>query len=419
MHRLPPDSLALTFLHAARVVGQVMAGRSLADGLLERVPAESRPAVMEHVYCCLRRYGRGHFFLKRLLRSPLQEVEIHALLLVALSCLEEGSEAAYTVVDQAVTAAGAVRQGRYKALVNAVLRSFLRRSAPLQTDASEDEEACYGHPVWWLAALRAAYPEQWQEIAEAGNTRPPMAVRVNRRRVGRDAWLSGVQALQPGASARGRDGVLLEWPLPVERLPGFGEGQVSVQDLGAQRAAELLALEPGSRVLDACAAPGGKTAHLLETADLDLLALDLKPERCRKMAANLERLGLRAEIRVADCSRPERWWEGQPFDAVLADVPCTASGVARRFPDVKWLRRAEDTASFSAGQSAILEALWQVVKPGGKLLYATCSVFPEENSLQLARFTARTPGSVLSHEEQLLPDQEHDGFYYGLLHKNP
>lgn len=419
MHRLPPDSLALTFLHAARVVGQVTAGRSLADGLLERVPAALRPAVMEHVYCCLRRYGRGPFFLKRLLRSPLQEAEIHALLLVALSCLEEGSEAAYTVVDQAVTAAGVVRQGRYKALVNAVLRSFLRRSAPLQTEASEDEEARYGHPAWWLAALRAAYPEQWREIAEAGNTRPPMAVRVNRRRIGRDAWLSGVQALQPGASARCRDGVLLEWPLPVERLPGFGEGQVSVQDLGAQRAAELLAPEPGSRVLDACAAPGGKTAHLLETADLDLLALDLKPERCRKMAANLERLGLRAEIRVADCSRPEQWWDGQHFDAVLADVPCTASGVARRFPDVKWLRRADDPASFSAGQSAILEALWQVVKPGGKLLYATCSVFPEENSLQLARFTARTPGSVLSHEEYLLPDQEHDGFYYGLLRKNP
>jgi len=285
-------------------------------------------------------------------------------------------------------------------------------------EALADEEACYGHPAWWLAALRAAYPEQWQEIAEADNRRPPMAVRVNRRRIGRDAWLSALQVLQPGASARGRDGVLLERPLPVERLPGFAEGQVSVQDLGAQRAAELLDPEPESRVLDACAAPGGKTAHLLEAADLDLLALDLNPARCRKMGANLERLGLRAEIKAADCTRPEQWWDGRLFDAVLADVPCTASGVVRRFPDVKWLRRAGDMASFSAAQSEILEALWQVVKPGGKLLYATCSVFPDENSLQLARFTVRTPGSVLSYEEQLLPDQEHDGFYFGLLHKN-
>ncbi len=419
MQRLPPDSLALIFLHAARVVGQVMAGRSLAEGLLERVPATLRPAVRDQVYGCLRRYGRGPFFLKRLMNKPVPEAEIHALLLVALSCLEENSETAYTVVNQAVTAAGVVRQGRYKGLVNAVLRSFLRRYVPLQTEAAMDEEASYGHPGWWLAALRADFPAQWREMAEAGNTRPPMAVRVNRRRIGRDAWLSGVQAMQPGASARGRDGVLLEQPLPVERLPGFAEGQVSVQDLGAQRAAELLAPETGSLVLDACAAPGGKTAHLLETADLDLLALDLKPERCRKMAANLERLGLRAEIREADCSRPEQWWDGQPFDAVLADVPCTASGVARRFPDVKWLRRAGDIASFSAVQSEILDALWQVVKPGGKLLYATCSVFAEENSLQMARFVARTPGSVLSHEEQLLPNQEHDGFYYGLLRKNP
>jgi len=210
---------------------------------------------------------------------------------------------------------------------------------------------------------------------------------------------------------------LLVQPVPVSCLPGFAEGQVSVHDPGAQRAADLLAPTSGSRVLDACAAPGGKTAHLLECADMDLLALDLKPARCRKIAGNLQRLGLQAEIKVANCVRLDEWWDRRFFDAVLADVPCTASGVVRRHPDSKWLRRESDIASFSSQQSAILDALWQVVKPGGKLLYATCSLFPEENQVQMARFVGRTPDANIGYEEQLLPDCEHDAFYYCLLEK--
>ena len=201
-------------------------------------------------------------------------------------------------------------------------------------------------------------------------------------------------------------------------MPGFADGLLSVQDPGAQRAAELLDPAPGSRVLDACAAPGGKTAHLLErSADLDLLALDLKPSRCRRIADNLDRLGLHAEIKVADCARPADWWDGRPFDAVLADVPCTASGVVRRNPDAKWLRREADIASFAAAQARILDALWQVVRPGGKLLYVTCSVFPAENRHQIARFLARQAQARNRHEEQLLPTAEHDGFFYCLLDK--
>lgn len=210
---------------------------------------------------------------------------------------------------------------------------------------------------------------------------------------------------------------MLGRPLPVERLPGFAAGLVSVQDPGAQQAALLLDPAPGSRVLDACAAPGGKTAHLLERADLDLLALDLKPARCRRIAESLARLGLQASLKAADCARPAGWWDGRPFDAVLADVPCTASGVVRRNPDAKWLRRDADVAGFAATQARILDALWQVVRPGGKLLYATCSVFPEENGEQIRRFLATRPDARRDHEEQILPTADHDGFFYCRLEK--
>ena len=210
---------------------------------------------------------------------------------------------------------------------------------------------------------------------------------------------------------------MLDRPLPVERLPGFAEGLVSVQDPAAQRAAALLDPPPGSRVLDACAAPGGKAAHLLERTDLDLLALDLKPSRCRRVAENLARLGLHATITAADCARLDTWWDGRPFDAVLADVPCTASGVVRRNPDAKWLRRETDIASFARTQARILDALWQVVRPGGKLLYATCSVFSEENAGQITRFMVTRPDARRDHEEQILPTADHDGFFYCRLEK--
>jgi 16S rRNA (cytosine967-C5)-methyltransferase len=204
----------------------------------------------------------------------------------------------------------------------------------------------------------------------------------------------------------------------VDALPGFFAGLVSVQDAGAQRAAELLSPVAQSHVLDACAAPGGKTAHLLEAADLDLLALDIDAGRTQRIADNLQRLSLSATIKVADCRDLDAWWDGRPFDAILADVPCSASGVVRRHPDIKLLRRESDIRRFAHTQSAILDALWLVLKPGGKLLYATCSVFPEENGAQIDAFLVRQPGASRLHEEQLLPQHENDGFYYALLQKS-
>ena len=409
--------MAFALLAAARIDAAVFAGQSLADGLLGRVHAVARPAVQDLVYGSLRQYGHGDFLLARLLARPLDVPEVRALLLVALYRLETRPDAAHTVVDQAVAAAGELANGRYRGLVNGVLRNFLRQRSELRAVLETDAVAAARHPEWWLRRLQAAYPADWPAIVAAGNGPPPMALRVNLRRVSRDDYLAQLVAAGITAQPFAAAGLMLARPLPVERLPGFADGLVSVQDPGAQRAAALLDPAPGSRVLDACAAPGGKTAHLLERADLDLLALDLKPARCRRIADNLARLGLSAKIASADCARLDNWWDGRRFDAVLADVPCTASGVVRRNPDAKWLRREADIAGFAATQARILAALWQVLRPGGKLLYATCSVFPEENGGQTGEFLATHPDARRDHEEQILPSADHDGFYYCRLEK--
>lgn len=414
---LPPRSLAYALLAAARIDAAVLAGQSLADGMIGRVDPIARPAVQDLVYGSLRRFGSSDFLLASLLARPLSVPEIHALLLVALYRLETRPDSVHTVVDQAVVAAGALAGGKFRGLVNGVLRNFLRRREELLGELAEDGLAASQHPYWWLKRLQAAYPDDWPAIVAAGNGPPPMALRVNRRRCSRDDYLARLAACGHVGTPVGEVGIQLAEPGGVDALPEFDAGWVSVQDPGAQRAAELLAPASGSRVLDACAAPGGKTAHLLETADLDLLALDLKPARCRRVEENLGRLGLSAQVAVADCSQLATWWDGRPFDAVLADVPCSASGVVRRNPDAKWLRREEDIARFAKAQATILAALWQVVRPGGKLLYATCSVFPDENGAQIRRFLANHPDARPDYEEQILPNADHDGFYYCRLEK--
>jgi 16S rRNA (cytosine967-C5)-methyltransferase len=364
MSRLPFTSLAYALLQAARIDAAVFAGQSLADGVISRVDVVARPAVQDLVYGSLRAYGRGDFFLSRLLDRPLAVDEVRALLLVAIYRLETRPDAAHTVVDQAVSAAAEIANGKFRGLVNGVLRSFLRQQAALTAALAADPLAVAQHPAWWLNRLQAAYPADWAGIVAAGNQAPPMGLRVNRRRVSRENYLEQLLAAGIAAQPVGEDGLALAQPQPVDRLPGFFDGLVSVQDPGAQRAAEILAPAADSRVLDACAAPGGKTAHLLERADLDLLALDLKPARCRRVEEGLGRLHLSARVEAADCAKLDVWWDGRPFDAVLADVPCTASGVVRRNPDAKWLRRPEDVASFAGTQARILDALWQVVAAG-------------------------------------------------------
>jgi 16S rRNA (cytosine967-C5)-methyltransferase len=425
---LRPDSLAFALQEAAAAIAEVMGGRAL-DGALARrwaahpeLPAPARGAIQDFAYSTLRQWGRGDFLLARLMERPLREAPMRALLLAALARLEARPEDAHTTVDQAVEAAAGIAGGRFKGLANAVLRNFLRRREALFAQAQTDEAARWQHPPWWVARLRRAYPQDWQAILAAGNAHPPMALRVNRRRIAAADYLA--RLAQAGIAARSLDeeALLLERPLPVERLPGFAEGLCSVQDAGAQRAAALLGAVDGLRVLDACAAPGGKAAHILERAEVALVALDADASRVVRISENLLRLGLAARVVPADCRALAAWWDGRPFDRILADVPCSASGVVRRHPDIKWLRREADLARFARTQAQILEALWRVLAPGGKLLYATCSLFPEENGRQVAAFAARNDDCMRlplqgAFELQLLPSEEHDGFFYALLQK--
>ena len=419
--RLAADSLGWSLLLAARVLAQVHDGKSLAEALLPLAKESpgARAAAQDVAYGVLRRYGWSEFVLGRLMSKPLTHPETQALLQAALYRLETRLDGGPMVVDQAVAASGELAGGVFKGVVNGVLRNYLRQRDALLAAQQDDEVARYAHPRWWLERLRRAYSEDWPAIVAAGNCPPPMALRVNRRRGSVADYLARLEAVGIAARPAGESGLILDKPVAVDALPGFFDGLVSVQDPGAQRAAQLLAPEPGWRVLDACAAPGGKTAHLLEAADVDLLALDVDAARTRRIDENLQRLGLSATVLAADCSAVERWWDGRPFDAILADVPCSASGVLRRHPDIKTLRRESDIRRFAHTQAAILDALWPLLKPGGKLLYATCSVFPEENSAQIDAFLVRQTGVVRVHQEQLLPRQENDGFYYALLQKAP
>lgn len=418
-------ALAPALRDGARMVARVAAGRSLSDEFLrfaDEGVETPRAALLDLAHGTLRRYGRVQFIVARLSRLGQPDPLVQALLWCALYALDSGRYAEYTVVDQAVRACQLLERWTAKGYVNAVLRGYLRSREVLQAQMRADDEARYQHPDWWIDTVRKAYAAHWEEILAAGNSHPPMTLRVNTRRAPLAGYAARLAAAGMAARPLGGEALLLERAVPVERLPGFREGEVSVQDAGAQRAARLLDLAPGQRVLDACAAPGGKSAHILERAEVALTALDVDAARSERMARNLERLGLAATIRNADCTRPEAWWDGVPYERVLADVPCTASGVARRHPDIKWLRRAADMATFAARQAAILDALWQVLRPDGKLLYATCSVFPQENDAVIDAFVARTTRAArlpLSDggAAQGLPDAERDGFYYALIHK--
>ena len=408
----------------------MLGGRNLSHTLSAiwasqpELTSQQRGAIQDLSYGTLRFYGQLHAVLTQLLDKPLNDEALRCLLLVALYQLQYSKAAPYAVVDHAVQTVERLGKGRAKGLVNAVLRNFLRRREQLLQEIAADEMACYSHPQWWIDKLKQQYPEHWQAILQANNQHPPMTLRVNCRHGTVEEYLlrlqeQGIEAIRSGEAA-----LTLVQPVPVDKLPGFGAGMVSVQDGGAQYAAAFLDVSDGMRVLDACAAPGGKTAHLLELAKIDLTALDNDAARLEKVRQNLMRLNLQARLQVGDASQPETWWGGQPFQRILADVPCSASGVVRRHPDIKWLRRPSDIAQFAEQQAAILDALWRCLARDGKLLYVTCSLFAEENQRQIEAFLRRQPDAVrlplpglAALDLQLLPDTHHDGFYYALLAK--
>ena len=413
--------LAQALRDASRVVARVANGRSLADELPRATDGEaSKAALIDITHGTLRRYGRVQFLVSALSHRPGTDPEVDALLWCALYALESRRYSDYTVVDQAVRACTLMEKWNAKGYVNAVLRGFLRQRDELERRIADDPVARWQHPAWWIDALQRAYPDEWQRALLAGNSHPPMTLRVNARREAAASYRERLAACGIEARELGAQALLLERPVPVSRLPGFDSGSVSVQDAGAQCAASYLGLANGQRVLDACAAPGGKAGHVLELADVELTALDADAVRLDRVRANLDRLGLQAVVRTADCVDVAAWWDGKRFDRILADVPCSASGIARRHPDLKWLRRPSDLPAFAQRQAAILDALWRVLGPDGKLLYVTCSVFPQENEEVVDAFLARTRGARRlplpdGSAGQRLPDEERDGFYYALI----
>jgi 16S rRNA (cytosine967-C5)-methyltransferase len=405
---------------AGDAIAQVRAGRSLSDAL-EPIKADASlgAAVQDLAYGTLRNLGLLDALLAELLRKPVKPA-LHALLLAALYQLRARPRTSHTTVDQAVRAVARLEPAA-KGLANAVLRNYLREADALVARCSSDT-AHYSYPQWWIDRVRAAWPQRWESILNAGNLHPPMTLRVNRRRLTTEQYLSKLAQRGIKGEVVGAQAILIERPLPIESLPGFSAGEVSVQDAGAQLAAPLLDVQPGMRVLDACAAPGGKAGHILELADCALTALDSDPERAPRISDNLARLGFSARVACADCLSPAGWSDGRLFERILLDAPCTASGVVKRHPDIKWLRRESDIDQLAATQSRMLDALWQQLAPGGKLLYATCSVFPQENAQTIESFLERSDGArrlpLAGFENgQLLPDARHDGFYYALLEK--
>jgi 16S rRNA (cytosine967-C5)-methyltransferase len=419
---------------ASHVVGRVLAGRSLDSELTAvwrqhaTLSPQQRGAVQDVAYGALRHLGYIDAAIDRLLSRPLTDLPVRNLLQVTLYQLLHTKAHSYAIVNHAVPAAARLGFPKAQGLVNAVLRNFLRRRDELDAAIMATDLGRYSYPQWWIDRVQVEYPEAWREILDAGNARPPLTLRVNRRKISRDNYLEILKLQDIAAHTVGRDGIVIEKPRPVSLLPGFAEGQVSVQDAGAQLAAELLDVADGMRVLDACSAPGGKAAHLLELADIDLTAADIDAQRLQRVTENLTRLALNAKLLQADAGNPGAWRDAGTFDRILADVPCTASGVVRRHPDIKWLRKPADIAAMAQRQTQILDTLWQLLGIGGKLLYATCSVFTDETSRQVEQFLARHPdarhiavslsteGLRQSHG-QLFPDAAHDGFYYALLEK--
>ena len=422
----------------ATVVLAVRSGTSTTVAL-NAVDARLRPGVQALVFQVLRSLGRAEalrYLLAKRSPPPLAD----ALLCTALGLAWNEADApyeVYTLVNQAVEAAKRSSATQAQAsFINACLRRFLRERDALVTTTDGDPMARWNHPAWWIARLKKDYPNQWQSILEASNRQAPMTLRVNTLKSTRQDYLARLTAAGIAAKASGDVGIVLDQALPVQDIPGFANGHVSVQDAAAQMAAPLLlkGLDPSRelKVLDACAAPGGKTAHLLESGFCKVTALDIDATRCERIHQTMLRLGLSANVLVGDAAKPKSWWDGDLFDAILLDAPCTASGIVRRHPDVRWLRRESDIAHLAATQAHLLKTLWPLLKPGGRLLYCTCSVFRAEGEQQVQTFLAHntlatlmpSPGHLIPHfrsGSDGVPDNskdDHDGFYLALLEKH-
>ncbi|SEM63657.1 16S rRNA m(5)C-967 methyltransferase [Pseudomonas sp. ok272] len=426
-------------LAAAKALAAVLSGKaSLNSSLptqLDKVEDRDRGFTQDLAFGTARWQPRLSALAAKLLQKPFKaaDADVEALLLVGLYQLLYTRVPAHAAIGETVGCADKLKKPWAKALINAVLRRAQRESETLLAELEHDPVVRTAHPRWLQKSLKAFWPEQWEAICAANNAHPPMILRVNRRHHARDAYLGLLAAAGINAQpcTYSRDGIVLETPGDVRSLPGFAEGWISVQDEAAQLAADLLDLAPGQRVLDACCAPGGKTCHILEAepALAGVVAVDLEAKRLVRVRENLARLGLDAELIAADGRDTQAWWDGKPFQRILLDAPCSATGVIRRHPDIKLTRQPDDIAALAVLQGELLDAMWPTLDVGGILLYATCSTLPTENTDVIEAFLARTPGAreldIASqagikqpHGRQLLAQEGgHDGFYYAKLIK--
>jgi 16S rRNA (cytosine967-C5)-methyltransferase len=430
----PQDVRALAALVLHQVFDQ---GQSLSQALPDHAPAcpeRDRGLLKELCFGTLRYATAYTLILQQLIPTPLKrkDGDIQALLLLGLYQLDHTRIPDHAALSATVEASRLLKKDWAAGLINGVLRRYQREQTQLAEKFAKNPNYTYAHPQWLLDRIRSAWPEHWQQTLTANNQHPPMTLRVNMQRGDREQYLARLAEadIEARPCPHSPAGIMLTEAVPVESLPGFAAGDVSVQDEAAQLAAYLIAPKAGMRVLDACCAPGGKTCHLLELApDTDLIAIDVDAKRMSRVTENLDRLGLGAELKTANLAEPATWWDGRAFDAILLDAPCSATGVVRRHPDIKHLRRASDLAPLVKLQQRLLTTLWAMLRPGGTLVYATCSVLPDENTKQLLEFTRQHPDAVSKQLDvpwglpqpfgrQLLPQADgHDGFYYAVLQK--
>jgi len=417
---------------AAMIVEQVLLGKNL-DKSFQLVltkynnEAENLPQIKDMTYGAIRDLGKSKFYINKLVKNKIENLCLESLLHIVLFQINHSRSNDFTLVNQAVDAAKKIDHKK-SSFINAVLRNFLRNKDSLEKELKEDESAVYSYPKWWITKVKKQYPKNWQDILNIGNQRPPLALRINLQKLKINEYSITLDEEVIEHSVVSDECLIIKKPLDVNKIPGFVDGKVSVQDLGAQLAAHIIELKNDQRVLDACSAPGGKACHMLELEKIQLTAIESDKQRTIKIIDNIKRQGFTAQILNKKIDNENEWWDKQYFDRILLDVPCSASGIVRRHVDIKWLRRINDFQNFADNQLTLLRAAWPMLKEGGKLLYVTCSIFEEENRDVIEEFKKglsnvseidiKFPSHIIHIKNQVLPSDNHDGLFYALLQKN-
>ena len=418
---------------AAMIVEQVLLGKNLDksfDLILKKYnnsEIDNLSQIKDMVYGAIRDLGKSNFYINKLVKNKIENRCLEALLHIALFQITHERSNNFTLVNEAVDAAKKIDHKK-SAFINAVLRNFLRKKDELEQELNEEESAVYSYPNWWIQKVKNEYPKNWKDILTIGNQRPPLALRINLKKIGVNEYSAILDEHEIIHTLVGGECLIINTPLGVDKIPGFLEGKVSVQDFGAQFAAHLIDIKKGHKVLDACSAPGGKACHMLELNSIELLAIESNKKRTTKIQENLDRQGFKAKVLNDKISSQNEWWDKEFFDRILLDVPCSASGIIRRHVDIKWLRRTSDFKSFGDNQLFLLKSAWPMLKENGKLLYVTCSIFKEENRDVIEKFkqdlgnvselNINFPSNIAHIKNQILPSSNHDGLFYALLQKD-